>query len=151
MPADRWENTLNWRLSNKLGFKEIDFSLSGLKVFEQHRAPITETEAYEQATVPVPEGYFITNFSLDTTRKLEKAQLNIGFSIYNVLNTDYTDYLNRLRFYAAETGRNFELRINYIFWIEPIRHIVPNSKFYKSIISNRINRNQKWKPKQWVF
>lgn len=115
MPADRWENTLNWRLSNKLGFKEIDFSLSGLKVFEQHRAPVTETEAYEQATVPVPEGYFITNFSLDTTRKLENAQLNIGFSIYNIMNTDYTDYLNRLRFYAAETGRNFELRINYIF------------------------------------
>lgn len=115
MPADRWENTLNWRLSNKLGFKEIDFSLSGLTVFEQHRAPITETEAYEQATVPVPEGYFITNFSLDTTRKLENAQLNIGLSVYNLMNTDYTDYLNRLRFYAAETGRNFELRINYIF------------------------------------
>tara|TARA_R110002012_G_scaffold114079_1_gene260364 strand:+ start:187204 stop:189552 length:2349 start_codon:yes stop_codon:yes gene_type:complete len=115
MPADRWENTLNWRLSNKLGFKEIDLSLSGLKVFEQFRAPVTETEAYEQATVPVPEGYFITNFSLDTTRKLENAQLNIGFSIYNLMNTDYTDYLNRLRFYAAETGRNFELRINYIF------------------------------------
>jgi iron complex outermembrane receptor protein len=115
MPADRWENTLNWRLSNKLGFKEIDFSLSGLKVFEQYRAPITETEAYEQATVPVPEGYFITNFSLDTTRKLEHAQLNVGLSIYNLMNTDYTDYLNRLRFYAAETGRNFELRINYIF------------------------------------
>ena len=115
MPADRWENTLNWRLSDKLGFKEIDFTLSGLKVFEQFRAPITETEAYEQAAVPVPEGYFITNFSLDTTRKLENAQLNIGFSIYNLLNADYTDYLNRLRFYAAETGRNFELRINYIF------------------------------------
>jgi len=115
MPADRWENTLNWRLSNKFGFKEIDFSLSGLKVFEQFRAPITETEAYERETVPVPEGYFITNFSLDTSKKLEKAQLNIGFSIYNLMNTDYTDYLNRLRFYAAETGRNFELRINYIF------------------------------------
>lgn len=115
MPADRWENTLNWRLSNKLGFKEIDLSLSGLKVFEQFRAPVTETEAYERGTVPVPEGYFITNFSLDTTRKLENAQLNVGLSIYNLMNADYTDYLNRLRFYAAEPGRNFELRINYIF------------------------------------
>ncbi|SMG20515.1 iron complex outermembrane recepter protein [Marivirga sericea] len=115
MPADRWENSLNWRISNVLGFKEIDFALSGLQVFEQFRAPITETEAYERATVPVPEGYFITNFSLDTTRKLENAQLNVGLSIYNLMNTDYTDYLNRLRFYAAETGRNFELRINYIF------------------------------------
>ncbi len=115
MPADRWENTLNWRLSNKLGFKEIDFSLSSLKVFEQYRAPITETEAYERENVPVPEGYFITNFSLDTTRKLKNAQLNIGLSIYNIMNTDYTDYLNRLRFYAAETGRNIELRVNYIF------------------------------------
>jgi len=115
MPADRWENSLNWRLSNKLGFKELAFSLAGLKVFKQFRAPLTETEAYERDVVPVPEGYFITNFSIDATKKLKNAQLNVGLSIYNLMNTDYTDYLNRLRFYAAETGRNIELRINYIF------------------------------------
>ncbi|GAA5033298.1 membrane protein [Marivirga lumbricoides] len=115
MPADRWENTLTWRLTNTFSFKEIEFNLSGLKVFEQTRAPITEVEAYEQAPVPVPEGYFITNFSVDTERQLKNAQLNIGLSIYNLMNTSYTDYLNRLRFYAGETGRNIELRINYIF------------------------------------
>lgn len=115
MPADRWENTLTWRLTNTLSFNEIEFNLSGLKVFEQTRAPITEVEAYEQAPVPVPEGYFVTNFSIDTERQLKNAQLNVGFSIYNLMNTNYTDYLNRLRFYAGETGRNIELRINYIF------------------------------------
>lgn len=115
MPADRWENTLTWRLTNTLSFNEIEFNLSGLQVFEQSRAPITEVEAYEQAPVPVPEGYFVTNFSIDTERQLKNAQLNIGLSIYNVMNTNYTDYLNRLRFYAGETGRNIELRINYIF------------------------------------
>ncbi len=115
MPADRWENTLTWRLSNKLNFKEIELNLSGLQVFEQTRAPVTETEAYEQAIVPVPDAYFVTNFSIDTEKQLKNAQLNIGLSIYNVLNTDYTDYLNRLRFYAGETGRNIEVRINYIF------------------------------------
>ncbi|WNB17855.1 TonB-dependent receptor [Marivirga arenosa] len=115
MPADRWENSLNWRITDRLGFREIDFSLSGLKVFEQFRAPITETEAYERGTVPVPEGYFISNFSIDTSKEFGDTQLNVGFSIYNLMNVNYTDYLNRLRFYAAETGRNFELRINYIF------------------------------------
>ena len=115
MPADRVENTLVWRLTNRLGFREIEFNLSGLQVFEQSRAPITETEAYERGPVPVPEGYFITNFSIDTSKKLKNAQLNVGLSVYNLMNTDYTDYLNRLRFYAAETGRNFELRVNYIF------------------------------------
>ncbi|MBK6265561.1 TonB-dependent receptor [Marivirga sp. S37H4] len=115
IPADRWENTLKWRLANKWDFKEIEFNLTGLQVFKQTRAPITETEAYEEATVPVPEAYFITNFSIDTEKQLKNAQLNIGVSIYNVLNRDYTDYLNRLRFYAGETGRNIELRINYIF------------------------------------
>lgn len=115
MPSDRWENGLNWSVSKILGFEAIDFNLSGLKVFKQTRAPLTETEAYEQQSVPVPAGYFITNFSIDSTTKLKNSQLNIGFSIYNLMNTDYSDYLNRLRYYAAEAGRNFELRINYIF------------------------------------
>ncbi len=115
MPADRWENTLRWRLTNRLNFKEIEFNLSGLQVFEQKRAPVTETEAYERATVPVPDEYFVTNFSIDTEKQLKNAQLNIGLSIYNLFNVNYTDYLNRLRYYAGETGRNIELRINYIF------------------------------------
>ncbi len=66
-------------------FKEIEFNLSGLQVFEQSRAPKTETEAYERATVPVPDAYFVTNFSIDTEKQLKNAQLNIGLSIYNVL------------------------------------------------------------------
>ena len=28
-----------------------------------------------------------------------------------VLNADYRDYLNRMRFYSAEIGRNFQIQV----------------------------------------
>jgi iron complex outermembrane receptor protein len=39
----------------------------------------------------------------------------LGFSVFNLLDTKYRDYLNRQRFYADEMGRNFQiqLKINY--------------------------------------
>ncbi len=39
----------------------------------------------------------------------------LAFSVQNILNTNYRDYLNSQRFYADELGRNFQiqLKINY--------------------------------------
>ena len=41
--------------------------------------------------------------------------ITTAFSVQNLLNTNYRDYLNRQRFYADEMGRNFQiqLKINY--------------------------------------
>lgn len=45
----------------------------------------------------------------------KKAKVQLSFNINNLLNTSYRDYLNRLRFFADELGRNFQLqlKINY--------------------------------------
>lgn len=44
-----------------------------------------------------------------------KSRTTLAFSVQNMLNTTYRDYLNRQRFYADEIGRNFQLqlKINY--------------------------------------
>lgn len=42
---------------------------------------------------------------------LSNMKLNISLSFDNILNTSYRDYLNRLRFYADEMGRNIMLQI----------------------------------------
>jgi iron complex outermembrane receptor protein len=37
--------------------------------------------------------------------------LNIGVSVSNVFNTNYRNYLNRVRFYADDLGRNFSINL----------------------------------------
>ncbi|KAB1156133.1 TonB-dependent receptor [Flavobacterium luteum] len=48
-------------------------------------------------------------------KTFHKAITTLAFSVQNILNTTYRDYLNRQRFFADEMGRNFQiqLKINY--------------------------------------
>jgi iron complex outermembrane receptor protein len=39
----------------------------------------------------------------------------LGLNVSNALNTTYRDYLNRLRYYADDPGRNVMLRLKYEF------------------------------------
>ena len=49
--------------------------------------------------------------------KYEKKDLHLAYqvAIDNVMNARYRDYLNRLRYFADDTGRNIRLSIKYIF------------------------------------
>ena len=43
------------------------------------------------------------------------AFLNVGINVTNIFNTSYREYLNRLRYFADDLGRNFmlQLKLNY--------------------------------------
>lgn len=74
---------------------------------------IPEADTNELADVSsTPKAYHLLNFSSDMTFKLSKTNLNIGFSIDNILNTNYRNYLNRFRFFADDLGRNFKIKLN---------------------------------------
>ena len=38
---------------------------------------------------------------------------NLRLIIQNITNSDYRDYLNRMRFYSSEIGRNFQVQLNF--------------------------------------
>jgi len=59
-----------------------------------------------------PKPYHLINFSIET-KVLDK--IDIGLTADNVFNVDYRNYLNRLRYFAGETGRNIRLELSYIF------------------------------------
>jgi iron complex outermembrane receptor protein len=42
-----------------------------------------------------------------------KSTTTIAFSVQNILNTNYRDYLNRQRFFADEMGRNFQIQLKF--------------------------------------
>ncbi|GAA4834014.1 TonB-dependent receptor [Algivirga pacifica] len=58
-----------------------------------------------------PDGYFLLGGSINGTWKNWTGQL----SVYNALNKSYRNYLNEMRYFADEVGRNLVLNINYKF------------------------------------
>lgn len=63
-----------------------------------------------------PSAYQLWSLYTEVRLKIsKKVATTLAFSIQNILNTNYRDYLNRQRFFADEMGRNFQiqLKINY--------------------------------------
>ena len=61
-----------------------------------------------------PAAYHLLHLQSEITLPVTKqSSLNISLNINNVLNTSYRSYLNRLRFFADELGRNVSLQIKF--------------------------------------
>lgn len=46
-------------------------------------------------------------------KTFNKGITTLAFSVQNILNTTYRDYLNRQRFFADEIGRNFQIQLKF--------------------------------------
>jgi iron complex outermembrane receptor protein len=55
------------------------------------------------------EGYFL----LDLSWNFRRENLSGGISVQNLLNTRYRDYLNEMRYFANESGRNLLFTLKY--------------------------------------
>ena len=121
IPSFKTVNILGY--SNK---KWLDFNaeLQSELVLRQNNFPDFNFEAFIPSTqnsvlVDVsspPPTYHLLHLQSDITLKLsKKTNLNIGLNITNIFNSSYRDYLNRLRYFADDLGRNFmlQLKLNY--------------------------------------
>ena len=117
-------NTKNEIVYHNPDFKNLRLALQSEYVFRQNEYPnnnfevfIPETETMEIVDVSTPpDAYHLLNFNSSIDFKAtKKSTLTVGFGITNLLNTSYRNYLNRLRYYADDLGRNFllNLKLNY--------------------------------------
>jgi iron complex outermembrane receptor protein len=118
---------INNRISfNKKDWNNLTLELQSEMVFRQTQFPnnnfITniivdgELTPVEVDISSPPAAYHLLHFASDFQFKVaENSMATLGFSVFNLLDTKYRDYLNRQRFYADEMGRNFQiqLKINY--------------------------------------
>lgn len=65
-----------------------------------------------QDFVPIPNGFQLVHFGGSITLR---ENHNFSCSISNVLNTRYRSYMNRLRYYSDEIGRNVNITYNFKF------------------------------------
>lgn len=120
IPSFRTVNVLNYsnqKLSN------LNIELQSEWVFRQNEFPDNNFEAFIPRTgdfllVDIstpPPAYQVLNLRGDIDVKFLKNNLNISLTVNNLLNTSYREYLNRLRFFADELGRNFliQFKFNY--------------------------------------
>ncbi len=112
-------------LKNKVTFQRLEWyglrlSLESSIHFKQSRFPNNNFQAFlpvantftEVDISNTPRGYHLIN--LISTMELPVfglAGTTFGFSINNLTNTKYRDYLNRLRFFGDEVGRSYQLSI----------------------------------------
>lgn len=104
----------------------LTISLQSETVFQQNNYPNFNfetniiangnlTPALVDISTP-PKAYSLLHFrSSYEFSILKNKKLVTAFSVQNIFNTSYRDYLNRQRFYADELGRNIQiqLKLNY--------------------------------------
>ncbi|CAN5179302.1 TonB-dependent receptor [soil metagenome] len=104
-------HNLRLALQSEYVFRQNEFPNNNFGVF----VPQTETTEIIDVSTP-PNAYHLLNFNsnIDLNTSL-KSKLTLGVTVTNLLNTSYRNYLNRLRYYADDLGRNFllNLKLNY--------------------------------------
>lgn len=102
--------------------KNFYVSLENENTFKQNRFPIRNlpvtfikdgverNEIVDFSSTPAAFSLFHASVGADVVKNL-----NLNFRINNIFNTDYREYLNRLRYYMFESGRNFVVTLKYSF------------------------------------
>ena len=116
-------------INNKIQYKNESWfnlvaELKSELVFRQNHFPNYNFETniiVNNALTPVlvdisspPKGYHLLHFYSEMTFKINKKNsLTTSFSVQNIGNTTYRDYLNRQRSYVDEPGRNIQIQLKF--------------------------------------
>ncbi len=109
MPADRYENGIVYSLHAWKFMQEPYISVENVSVLRQTR--VVPNSDY----VAPPAGYSIFNASAGFTTLVRANTLRFDFTVSNLLNTAYRDYLDNYRYYADNIGINFIIKAKYSF------------------------------------
>jgi iron complex outermembrane recepter protein len=111
MPADRLNAALKYKFGLNNIFTENFIRANNTWVAKQHRVPLSGDFA------PAPAAYSLLGFDLGTTLKFGRQKVNLLFSVTNVLNQKYREYLDRFRYFADAAGVSYNIRLSVPFTI----------------------------------
>ncbi len=109
MPADRIETALQYDFKTAGSWKNPFVKMEFQHTFRQSRIPENSDFA------PPPPAYSLLNLEAGIGKDFSKNYLDFGLRIQNLLNVAYRDYMDRLRYFSDEPGRNISLRIKWTF------------------------------------
>ena len=104
-------NNLNLTLESEYVFMQNEYPNNNFEVF----IPTEDTYATLDTSTP-PGAYHLLNFASSIGFKSENGgNYKINLRIENLLNNLYKNYLNRLRYFTHEMGRNIMLSVSYSY------------------------------------
>lgn len=109
MPANSIRNKIELHLNEGKKLTNTSFGIQYKNVFRQNNI------AADQDFLLPPPAYALVNFEMATTLRVKRNELQFSVSVDNLLNIKYRDYLNRLRYFADEAGRNGSVRLGWVF------------------------------------
>jgi iron complex outermembrane receptor protein len=110
MPADRVSTELAYNFKDGKRITGAYIGLEYQHVFEQTRIP-DETNGKQDYKTP-PSAWSLLNGSASFTVGItQRLPVTINIGARNLLDKAYRDYLNSMRYFTDETGRNFYLRL----------------------------------------
>ncbi len=109
MPADRGRIDVDFNLPDFGAFTATDLEIIATFVQRQMRFPANADYA------DPPPGYTLFDLNAGTQMKLSQQTLRFNFSVRNLFNVSYRDYLSRFRYFIDDTGRDVVLRVQIPF------------------------------------
>jgi iron complex outermembrane receptor protein len=110
MPAPRGKITNHFHLPDIGALHHNYLEIGGQFVAQQQRFPINSDY------LPPPAGYYLFEIAAGTEIPIsESHKIHLNMAVQNVFNQDYRDYLSRFRYFVADTGRNFIMRLRIPF------------------------------------
>jgi len=116
-------------LNNKIRFSKKEWNQLILEfkseiVLKQNQYPdnnfytnIIKNNEFESVLVDIsapPPAYHLLHFYSEMKfSTFKKMNTTVAFSVQNILNVSYRDYLNRQRFFADEIGRSFQIQLKF--------------------------------------
>jgi len=109
MPPNNLNLALEYLLKDSKKLQHSSIQVSSNIVSEQGHLNVN------QDFLAPPSSYFLLNARAETELSVGKNALRINLAASNILNEQYRDYLNRLRYYADEVGTDVRLGLNFSF------------------------------------
>ena len=124
MPADRYEGSLEYLFADGKKLRQSSLQLSLQHVLKQTRIPLVGNIKITQADgsfmmasdyMPPPPAYTLVNFDASSGVLINSRQIDLVFSINNIFNVSYRDYMNSFRYFSLDRGRNISVKAKFIF------------------------------------
>jgi len=118
IPAANISNAISYTQTK---WKNLVVGLESQYVFEQKRFPpnifVFSPQQQQEVELDIntpPSAYHLLALDLEASFSIMKTNdFKVGIRATNLLNTAYRDYLNRLRYFVDDLGRNMSIRLIY--------------------------------------
>jgi iron complex outermembrane receptor protein len=116
IPSNRFSNTLRYTWPSVAKLKSVFIGITNLIVGKQNMLPPqlpanNGDAAVYNILVSSPSGYMLWGGETGCSIPFGHQFIDISFTVTNLTNVAYRDYLDEFRYYVNDLGRNFVLRV----------------------------------------